>query len=241
VVFIGLATFAVIQVIAAVFATNATGTVVLQALAAEIGAGRAGVTWSRWREPPPLRRALTGAALGFGFAGVLLLAGVASGSLTLEVGSNPSLVSLLLGAALAAATAVRDELLLRGIVVSTLRDRVPRAGLFAAAGLASVAAASPTSVPDAVTAIALGVAYAGLWTIEGGAFMAVAAHASIAFATGALLAGPLELRNLGRLFSTPGTGPAGNAGILSSPAAAGLAVLAASAVAWKATRPRKSR
>ena len=66
VVFVGLATFGVMQVVGSYFVANATASVVLQALIAEVGAGRGSVTWSMDAKDKrrPFPRIAMGAAWG---------------------------------------------------------------------------------------------------------------------------------------------------------------------------------
>ncbi len=241
VVVVGLATWSVIHVIAVVFATNATGTVVLQALAAELGAGRAGVLWS---SPPlggpaltPAQRVAFGTIGGLAFAATLLGLGAATGAIHFAAHGSTSIVALLVAAAVSTAAAVRDELVLRGILLraagfgSGARFRRPSwpsaVPFLAAAGLAA-ALSEPTLGLDAAFRFASGVAFASVWQLDRGAFMACSANAVLRFATGTLVSGgAVDLRVAPGAF-------AGSSGILSSVAAVALASLFAAALAFRA-------
>lgn len=182
-----LALQAGILLIGAMLQRNAMGAAAVQAAAAEFGAGQFGVAWSDAREKAPAAkalalRALRGAAYALALAvvlvGLALLTRAASFHGAAEIGVLPLIngliVSVLLG--------VRDELILRGMVLRALDGAVPRAVELVVCGLVAAAAAwgSKEGAPalETVTAGLLGVAFAALWTIDRGAWMAWGANAT---------------------------------------------------------------
>lgn len=230
VVAIGLATFGAVHLVAAMLAANATGTVLLQALAAEVGAGRAGVAWSstaatQGRAHTPARRAAFGAIWGLGFAVLLVGAGLATGGLALAKSGGSSIATLLLGGAVSVAGAVRDELLLRGVPLLAFRGKLSTLPLLAAVGACGIAASPELGSPAAIAArFAFAVAFATIWMLDGGAFKACGAHATLAFAAGPLVSGgAFDLRAVTSSFTS-------NAGLLATPAAAVFAFGGAAAV-----------
>lgn len=205
------------------FERNALAAAAVQAGVAEWGAGRMAIPWSDPAKPAPawgavLRRVGIGAALGA--LAALLVVAVAFASRTVAVSpGRPGLEGLGLALFVAGLVAVRDELLLRGVVVRATR-LLPPAATLAACSLAAAAArlgidGHPTSalLPEALRGAALG----ALWMIDRGAWMACGANAAWAWTLGAVLQGNLvDLR-----FANEA---AVSAGVLAAGAALGAAV-----------------
>lgn len=230
---IGIATWAVAHVITAALATNATGGVVLQALAAELGAGRAGVAWSTRDTPKPAVRALRGAGLGAIFAALVVGAGLATGALVRGDGHG-AIPAVLLGLVVCVAAAVRDELVLRGTFLKAFGDRLPLPLVFVGAGLVA-AVATPALDASAAFRFAFAVAMTALWRIDGGALLAVGANAAARFVAGPLLFGGIVDLRLAGSGSAAGffTAPAG---VLESRASAVVALSCAVPLAIRAVR-----
>lgn len=221
------------QLAAAAFEKNATAMVAVQAALAEWGAGRMGIAWSDARAPAPTwsavgRRAALGAAMGFGCAALAATVAVASRLATVVAAAQPALGALLLGLAVAALGAVRDELLLRGVVLRAAR-LLPVGAALVACGLAAAAARfgldgrlTGALVPEALRGVALG----ALWVRNRGAWMPCAANAAWTWTMGPVLGGSL--------LDVRFTGDAGGAGAASTLAILAMAAVAASAWASRA-------
>jgi hypothetical protein len=194
----GLVFYGGAQLAAAVFAGNATAAAAVQAVLAEWGAGRMAIAWSdplaalpTWRGIA--RRAGKGAAWGAGAAGVLVAGALATRMAALAAGP-PAIGSLAVGLLLAALGAVRDELLLRGVVLRTTRGLLPAWAALLACGAVAAAARFGTQggLAAAVLAEGLrGVALGGLWLRDRGAWMAVAASAAWTWTLGSIVHGGL--------------------------------------------------
>ena len=227
------------QLAAAAFEKNATAMVAVQAALAEWGAGRIGIAWSDARAPVPTwtavgRRAALGSALGFGCAVLAAAVAVAVRSAVVVVASGPAIGALLLGLAVAALGAVRDELLLRGVVLRAAR-LLPVGAALIACGLAAAAARfgidgrlTAALVPEALRGVALG----ALWVRDRGAWMPCAANAAWAWTTGPVLGGSL--------LDVRFVDDAGGAGAASTLAILAIAAVAASAWATRSA-PRTGR
>ncbi len=224
-----------VQVAATGLERNAVAMVVVQAALAEWGAGRMGIAWSDPRAATPpweriARRVAIGAALGVGCA--VLASGLAIGLRQAAVGAGePAMGALLVGLFMAAMGAVRDELLLRGVVLRATR-LLPMGATLVACGLA--AAAARLGIDGAITPALLsealrGTALGAIWMRDKGAWMACAANAAWTWTLGPVLGGNL----LDVRFATPpGSGSA---------AIAVLAVATLVACLWatgKLPRPR---
>jgi hypothetical protein len=230
------------QLAAAVFERNATAMAAAQAAVAEWGAGRMGIVWSDRRGPSPSwaaigRRAATGAALGAGCA--LAVVGVSlAGRAAVAMPGEPSLGVLVVGLFVAALGAVRDELLLRGVVIRATR-LLPLGATLVACGLAAAAArfgadfgagerVNGTLVVEALR----GVAYGALWVRDRGAWMAWAADTAWTWTTGPVTGGGLlDIR-----FA--GTAGGGAASLAVLAVAAGAASLWAARAPSERSRPR---
>jgi hypothetical protein len=230
--------YAGVHAVSAFLATNAILSGAVQALLAEWGAGRAGVEWTdpAMRERPDIaRRAGLGAALGLGTGALAIGFALVTRAATIERGP-PALGQALVGLVVGAIGAVRDELLLRGFVLTALRGWVSPAASIAICAVAGAAAsfgegnASPGELLVAALASA---AFAALWIRDRGAWLAVGAHAGFVFATGTLARGALlDVRSA---LGPWGGGDAGLPGSLAVAVVVGVS--AAFAIAW-AIRPR---
>ena len=235
----GLVFYAAVQLAGAWLVKSRLGAAAVQAALAEWGAGRVGVAWSDADAPPPVwtaiaRRAARGAAIGFAVAALVVTFALLTRAAKLAPNA-PVLVQLPLGLLTSALVAVRDELLLRGLVLRALRGAAPRPVIALACGLAAAAAAfgaGHVSPVELAIAGAGGIAFAAMWQRDRGAWLAVGAHAAWAWTTGSMLrGGVLDVR------SVPGMWGGGDAGIEGSVATLVVLVpVAAAAIAW-ARRP----
>jgi hypothetical protein len=193
----GVVAVLVVEALATYLAQNHTGAVIAQLVVAEFATGRLGVAWSDPLLPLPTardiaRRALRGASLGGAAAVVLVGASVMFHVADLERVA-PSMASLVIGLLLAALTAGRDELLLRGLVLRALGPNARTAVRLAVCGLAGVAwrFGNEAGVSHASLAFAFlsSVAFGALWVRDRGAWLAVGANATFMFMTGPLVHG----------------------------------------------------
>ncbi len=180
-----LGVWAAMQVGAVVFARNAIAVLAVQAAVAEWGAGRLAITWSDPLAPVPsgseLRRRV-GLGAAFGLAGATLVVALSLAMRQASIApAAPALGSLLLGILVAVLGAVRDELLLRGMVLRIGRPVLgtPVALLVCAAAAAAVrsGAADATALAIAVEG-ARGLALSLLWIRDRGAWLAIAANSA---------------------------------------------------------------
>jgi hypothetical protein len=193
----GLVFWGGVQLAAAGLERNAVAMVVVQAGLAEWGAGRMGISWSDPRADAPSRwaigkRAGVGAALGAGAAALVAALAIGLGDAVVVAGS-PATGALLVGLLVAAMGAVRDELLLRGVVLRATR-LLPVGATLIACGLAAAAArlGMDGAVSLALIAEALrGTALGALWIRDRGAWMACSANAAWTWTLGPVLGGSL--------------------------------------------------
>jgi membrane protease YdiL (CAAX protease family) len=233
---LGLAT--VNHLVETVIAQNLLASMVATAVIADLGASRAGVSWADPSDHDETRaaigrRVLRAAAVALVAALVALLAGLVLGLAQVDVAA-PAWTTLL-ALLRAIAIAVRAELLLRGVVFHF----AARAGLrepwslgFAALASGALLAFAPFATAPAVAlAIAGGALFGAVWSRLGGAWAAVAAHATWAFMLSSVLRGAgLDVRwSAGTLAE--GVRASG------APAWLGAAVLAACAAAVLAQFP----
>lgn len=194
----GLVFWAGVQLAAAVFSRNATAAVAVQAALAEWGAGRIAIAWSDPGAPAPSWNAI-GARAGRGAAiGVLaaaLVVGVALLAHRASLASSPPSVGLLaVGLVVALLGAVRDELLLRGVVLRATHGLLPTwAALLVCGG---AAAAARFGVEGALGLVLAGEAIKGvvlgaIWVKDRGAWMAVAANTAWTWTIGSVVGGGL--------------------------------------------------
>ncbi|WP_394828906.1 CPBP family intramembrane glutamic endopeptidase [Pendulispora albinea] len=182
----GLALQAGILLVGVYFQKNAVGAAAIQAAITEFGAGRIGVMWSDPHAPAPsssaiARRALRGAAFAAALAVVLLVVALLARAASLHMAPQLGILALVNGLLVATLVAVRDELLLRGVILHALRGTLTRAAQLVICGLVAAAASwgSQGGAPlETVLAGLLGVGYAALWMKDRGAWMAWGAHAT---------------------------------------------------------------
>jgi hypothetical protein len=181
----GLALWGAAQLAMAVFSRNATAIAAVQAVIAEWGAGRLGIAWSDPLAPMPTWRALVrraGAGMAAGAFAAALVVGiaVATGSAAMAK-TSPALAALGVGLVVSVLKAVRDELLVRGVVLRATRGLLPT---WAALLVCGAAAAAARFGQDGVLGLALaveaarGIALGAIWVRDGGAWMAVGANAA---------------------------------------------------------------
>ncbi len=192
----GVVLFAVVQLIGAFMAQNHTGAIVAQVVVAELGTGWLGVTWSDPLAPMPTamamaKRAMRGAGYGLATAVVLLGASVLFRVAKVASGSA-SAAPIVMGLAMSAFTAARDELLLRGLPLRALGPRAAIATRLVVCGLAAGAfrfGVGPTSWASIVFAGLAGTALGALWIVDRGLWLPWGANATFVFVTGTLAQG----------------------------------------------------
>ena len=214
---------------------------VAQAVIAEWGVGRLGVAWSDPTRPVPTtnaiaRRAGIGAAVGV-VAALVFVGFLATTRAVVLDRASPATSVVVIALVTAAFYAMRDELLLHGLVLRALVTVDAPVMKVLACGLTSAAAAygdlggSPRAV--AVQGL-LGIIFGALWVRDRGAWPAWGAHTAWLFTTSALMQGGVFQAHVA---STPGGG--GDAGPLGGTAAIiALLPLAAGAVAGAARTRR---
>jgi hypothetical protein len=198
-----LGAWAAMQLGAILFSRTEAAGLALQAGIAEWSAGRLGVSWSDPLAPVPstsaiARRAGVGAAAGLGAAVLAVGLSVVVGHVQIAVGV-PAVASLLMGALIALLVAVRDELLLRGMVLQIgkpLWGPIGGVALCAAAAAAArLGAVEPTVLAVVVEAIRAS-ALACVWVRDRGAWMAVGANTAWTWALGSAIRGDvLDVRS----------------------------------------------
>jgi hypothetical protein len=145
------------------------------------------------RVRPLASRIARGALLGVLAAALVVLVALAAHAAAL-VKSPPAVELLALGLLVASLAAIRDELLLRGAVLRIAQDVLPPWVALLLCGAAAAAARFGTT---GAVGVALGVealrgmALAGLWMRDRGAWMACAANAAWAFGLGPVVHGGL--------------------------------------------------
>jgi hypothetical protein len=195
---LGLAVWGAVQLAVAVFSRNATALVIVQAVVAEWGAGRMGIAWSdplgdvpRWKALA--RRAALGIALGATAGTVTVVVALSIGAAVRAKGA-PTVGLLAVGLVVAVLSAVRDELLLRGVVLKVTRGLLPAWAALLACGGAAVAArfGAESAVAPALLIEGLrGVALGAIWIRDRGAWTAVAASAAWSWTLGSVVRGGL--------------------------------------------------
>lgn len=231
----GLVVYGAVLLAGSYLGQNATGAAAVQAVIAEFGAGRLAISWSDPTATEPssrdiAMRAVRGAALAFGV--VILVIGFAalSGAASIAAGHG-SIPQLLIGLLLACLFAVRDELLLRGVVIRALASRLNSPLLLVVCGLAAAAArygASDCTLVLALSSGAAGVAFGALWLRDRGAWLAWGAHVAWVFATETLTSdGIIEVRTKASAWG------GGDAGLMGGYAGASVLLLVAvGALIW---------
>jgi hypothetical protein len=206
----GLAFWGGEQLVAAAFVRSAMATELIQAALATWGAEPMGIAWSEpagptWRAVG--RRVARGAAAGFGAAAWVAVVAMTGHAAVVAAPGEAAASPLLVGLVAAALGAVRDELLLRGMVLGATR-LLPVSVSLIACGLAAAAARFGTEgvlssalAPEALRGVALG----ALWVRDRGAWMACAANTAWTWTMGSLLGGGLvDLRFAARTGADSG-------------------------------------
>jgi hypothetical protein len=179
-----------VQLAGLIFAHSQSGGLAVEAVIAEMGAGYVGIAWSDPEAPIPrwtaiARRAGSGAGLGVAMAALMVVVGLAAHT-AIVVAAPAALVTLALGFGLAALGAVRDELLLRGMVLRATRSLPAWGGLL----VCGAAAAAARFGLDGVLSLAMaadaarGIAFGALWRRDRGAWMPWGANTAWTWATG---------------------------------------------------------
>jgi hypothetical protein len=189
------------QLAAGAFERNELAMAAVQAALAEWGASRMAIAWSDPRASTPTWKSISmriarGAAFGAGAAAVVAVAAIVARSATVAP-RGLAVAPLLVGLVIAAMGAVRDELLLRGVVLGATR-LLPLSVALLTCGMAAAAARLGTEgvftnalAPEALRGVALG----ALWVRDRGAWMACAANTAWTWMTGSVFgAGWLDLR-----------------------------------------------
>jgi hypothetical protein len=208
---------------------------VAQAVIAEWGVGRLGVAWSDPTQPVPTtgaiaRRAGLGAGVGV-VAAAIVVGFLATTRAVILERTSPAGSMFIVALVTAALYAMRDELLLHGLVVRALVTVEAPVLKVLACGLTSAAAAYGEIGASAPAAIAaqglLGIVFGSLWVRDRGAWPAWGAHAAWLFTTSALMQGGFfESRVASTSWGGAAAGPLGGmAAVLA------LAPLAAGALA----------
>jgi hypothetical protein len=198
VTFWGIAIYTGARFVSLILENAALPSTVAQAVLAEWGVGRLGVSWSDPKAPAPstgaiLRRAGIGAAVGVVAAGVVV-AFLATTRAVLLDRVSPSLSPLVVALVTAGLVSMRDELLLHGLVLRALVTVESPVARVLACGLTSAAAAygEVGAVPNAIAVAGLlGVVFGALWVRDRGAWAAWGAHTAWLFATSVLMQGGL--------------------------------------------------
>jgi hypothetical protein len=197
IVFWGLVFWGGDQLAAGAFERNELAMAMVQAALADWGAGRMAISWSDPSASPATwnsvaRRAARGAAFGFGAAGAVAVVALFMRSAVVFAGTLV-LTPMIVGLVIAALGAVRDELLLRGVVLGATR-LLPVSLALLACGAAAAAARLGTDgvvtsalVPSALRGVALG----ALWVRDRGAWMACGANTAWTWMTGPIFGGGL--------------------------------------------------
>lgn len=239
----GLATYAAARLAGVVLESASMPAAVAQAVIAEWGGGRLGVTWSAADEEPPeaaaiARRALGGATLGAAVAAsaTLFLATTGAVHLTRTTSAIPLVVVALFTAGL---HAMRDELLLHGVVLRSLVGAPGAMSRVVACAVTSGAAAygDGAGARGAAVQAVLGLVFGALWVRDRGAWLPWGAHTAWLFTTGLLLSGGVFDARVGA--SSWGGGDAGALG--GSAAVLGVLPFGVGALVWAARRTAPSR
>jgi hypothetical protein len=194
----GVGIYGATRIAALVLQTASMPSAVAQAIVAEWGVGRLGVAWSSPTEPVPTtgaiaRRAGLGAAVGV-VVGAVVVGFLASTQAILLDRVAPALSAVAVGLVTAGLYAMRDELLLHGLVMRTLVTVEAPLPKVLACGLTSAAAAYGEigNEPRAIVVQGLlGIVFGALWVRDRGAWPAWGAHAAWLFTTSALMQGGL--------------------------------------------------
>lgn len=214
----GTAIYGGTRLVALLLETASMPAAVAQAVIAEWGVGRLGVAWSDPKAPVPTsgaiaRRAGVGAAIGVIAAG-MVVAFLASTQAVLLERSSPSTSAVVVALVTAGLFAMRDELLLHGLVLRTLVTVDSPMAKVLACGVTSAAAAygeiGATSPRAVVVQGLLGMVFGALWVRDRGAWAAWGAHAAWLFTSSFLMQGGIfEARVAATSWGGANAGPLG--------------------------------
>jgi len=185
----GLALQAATLVAGAYLHRNAAGSAAVQAAIAELGCGQLGVAWSdpEAKAPTPkaiARRALRGAGYAAALAIVVVVLALLTRAASFHGAPGLGILALVNGLMVSAFLAVRDELILRGLVLRALAGAVPGMVELGVCGLVAAAAAwgAKDGAPlETLSAGLLGIGLAALWKTDRGAWMAWGANLTFHF------------------------------------------------------------
>jgi hypothetical protein len=197
---------AAVSAVGGVLERHRAGSIAVQAFVAEWGAGRLGVAWSDPEAPPPtVRRVLQRVGVGFALGtlvAVLALAFAAASHAATFTSFRAPGFDMLLGLLVVGLVAMRDELILRGLVLRAFghtlspRLQVAACGIVAAAAKLGQLEGSPLStlshtpgVVAVVNAALAAMCFAALWLHQRGGFMAWGADAAWRLATTTAISG----------------------------------------------------
>ena len=219
----GLLVFFGTRIASIIFESASMPSAVAQAVLAEWGAGRLGVSWSDPKAKVPTgreiaKRAGAGAAIGAVIACVFVAFLATTRAVILDR-AHPSGSAIAIALVTAGFYAMRDELLLHGLVMRVLVSVESPLPKVIACGLTSAAAAyaEPTASPQGVVATGLlGIVFGALWVRDRGAWPAWGAHIAWLFTSSALMQGGVfEARVLASTWGGGNAGPiGGNAAIV---------------------------
>lgn len=231
----GTAIFAGSKVAALLLQTASMPAAVAQAVIAEWGVGRLGVAWSDPKAPVPtlpaiLRRAALGAAVGI-VAAVVVVGFLATTRAVILERVPPSVSPIVVALVTAGLYAMRDELILHGLVLRALVSVEGSLVKVLACGITSAAAAYGevgATAPRAVVVHGLlGIIFGALWVRDRGAWPAWGAHTAWLFTTSALMQGGIfEARVVANSWGGGDAGPLGGTAAIIAllPLAAGALV-----------------
>jgi hypothetical protein len=240
---IGAALYGGVHVIGALLQATPLAALVAQAVGAEWGGGRLGISWSN-----PLAPALTSKEIGRRIAKGAMLGLVASGALVelLQITHTATfartsfvLSALFTGLLAAILMAVRDQLLFSGLPLRVLNKTdapIPKILACGAAAAAHAYVAPDATLHEVAAGGAFGLFSGALWLHEGGAFRAVAMNAAWLFAAQVLFRGTFV-----DVIAGPTAFAGGDAGITGGWAATVVLVIAAAiATAMLIRKPTES-
>lgn len=234
----GIALDAAVHGIGMLLESRSLAASMAQAVVTEWGTGRIGVRWTAADavgengDANLPRRIAVGAALGAAAVGLVVGFLVATRAVVLE--RAPAALAMTATALLTSGlTAVRDELLLRGVVLRALAGTSSAIPKVLACGVIGAAAAlgEPGNVaPTVMVELILGLAFGALWIHDRGAWLAWGAHTSWLFVNALFLGGGVFEA---RVAATSWGG--GNAGPLGGMAAVvALLPIASASILWPA-------
>lgn len=242
VAFWGIVIFAGTRIAALLLESMSMPAAVAQAVIAEWGVGRLGVAWSDPTQPVPTtgaiaRRAGIGAGVGVIAAAIVVGFLVTTRAVIVER-AQPAGGMIVVALVTAALYAMRDELLLHGIVMRALVSVDAPVLKVVACGVTSAAAAYGEIGPSAPMAVVaqglLGIVFGSLWVRDRGAWPAWGAHTAWLFATALLMQGGIfEAKVASTSWGGADAGPLGG-----TAAVIALLPLAAGALVGSA-RPRR--